>query len=93
MPPLRMLRTLACLSPLASTACAPAIPWPPRTGSCIEAYKPPGRRTLWQLSIDGRSATYDEVERIVYFTPELRAIDARARAADIAIPFLIPSGI
>ena len=92
--PLRAPGALAYLWPLALllTACASTVPWPPQDGSCVEAYKRPGRRRPWHYWINGNSATHDEVERTVYDTPSLRAKVRRNEVASIAGPTLVFTG-
>lgn len=89
----RTLRLLLALALFACSGCAATVPWPPPSGSCIEAHKPPGRRKAWRYWIDGRPATRDDVERIVYLTPELEAQARRYRRASVAFPIVAGSGI
>jgi hypothetical protein len=92
MPPHRLLAALACLSALALTACASTIPWPPPSGSCVEAYKPPGRRRATRYWIGGQPAEHTEVERTVYDTPALRTKARRAELVSVLSPILAGTG-
>jgi hypothetical protein len=93
MRPLRTLVALTGLLALALAACAPSVPWPPKSGSCIEAFRR-GRykKARWQYWIEGREVRYAEVERLVYDTPELREKVRRHERVDLAAVVLIPSG-
>jgi hypothetical protein len=87
-----MLGLGACLSAIALTACAGTVPWPPSQGSCVDAYKAPGRRRPWHYWIGGEPAKRSEVERTVYDTPARQAEARRARIVDTVSPFLIFGG-
>jgi len=66
------LRALPALASLTLTACAAQVPWPPPSGSCIEAYRRPVRRAPTRYWIAGVPVTREEVEHVVYVTPALR---------------------
>jgi hypothetical protein len=92
-PSLRALGVLACLlCSLTLTACAATVPWPPPGGSCVEAYKRPGRHQVTRYWINDRPATYEEVARTVYDTPALRAKVHRGEVVAVAGPVLVGSG-
>lgn len=82
-----------CLGLLALPACASSpVPWPPKDGSCVEAYKPRGRRAPWRYSIQGHPATPSEVEQLVDTSAATHERFRRDRTINSLFPTLFISG-